>query len=91
MSNGKLLHLNWNDSRNVPGQETCKAALVDAIERVETDDFQKVLVIFLDDRDGFYKCGFQNAGMRNSEMIALMETIKSQLLDSLRGLGEPTP
>jgi hypothetical protein len=84
----KILPLNWNDHRNLAGPDTCKAALLDAIERVEKDDFQKVLILFLDDRNGYWRAGFQNAGLKNSEMVALIETMKAQLIEDLRGINE---
>lgn len=66
--------------------------LRDSIEDVKSGnrrECRKAIVIFLDDTEnGQYDAGFNQAGMKVSEMIALIEYIKHDLLDSMVHCGD---
>jgi len=69
---------------------TPKQMLEDAISDIENKTDQvaakakKAFVVFLDDSDGQYATNFYNAGMSHSQIVALIEAMKIQLL---RGMG----
>ena len=46
---------------------------------------KKLIVIGLDDNDDKYTWSFNQAGMSASEMVALLEIVKKQLIDQYMG------
>ncbi len=63
---------------------TPEQMLLDSLRRVQSGGdchkVKKAMVIFLDDNDGAYNTGFQQAGMRMSECVALCEVAKIKYL-----------
>lgn len=68
-----------DDARHWSPEEMLK----DALDRCEREKPTKALVIFLNDRNDGYATGFQQSGMRNSEIVALCEAIKQRMLKDL--------
>jgi hypothetical protein len=73
-------NLNWNTRRNIPGPDTVKAALTNALERVDQEGFNKAFIVLLDDSTGAYLVGWSNAGMHISECVALLEVAKQRII-----------
>lgn len=46
----------------------------------------KAIIVFLDDADGNYDIGFGNAGMENSEILAVLEVAKTMILKDMEYL-----
>jgi hypothetical protein len=67
-----------------------KDMLRDAIQDIEkakpdeTRSAPKAIVIWLDDRNGEYTISFNQAGMKSSEILGLLEVAKATIL---RGIG----
>ncbi len=49
-----------------------------AFERAE-----KLLVLALDDRDGAYAVSWRQCGMKSSQIVALLEIAKAQILEDM--------
>ena len=58
-------------------------ALESAMERVKEAKTPKVLILLLDDATGDYNVGFRQAGMKCSEMVALLEVFKQTMLQEM--------
>lgn len=81
----KLVEYN-QDCRSISVLETLKNAVRDLEECPEENNFSKAIVIFLNDRDGDdYRTSYAAAGMKRSEIIALLEVTKLQFMRGLIG------
>jgi hypothetical protein len=85
--NLKLVNLGMyaNSGKRISVLDMLKSA-VDRIE-ADPDRYNKAVILFLDDRDG-YETGYEQAGMYIYEIIPLMEVIKAEFVDTIRGVSE---
>jgi hypothetical protein len=58
-------------------------------ERGAFERGEKLIVIALDDTDGNYGASFIQSGMRSSEIIALLEVLKQEMLANMGYGREP--
>ncbi len=67
---------------------TPKQMLEEAIKRVspggDREDVKKAIVIYLDDNK-VYRTDYNQAGMKVSEVVALLQTVLSEYVDILKG------
>lgn len=82
MDNKKISFI--GELRNDASLMTPELVLRDAMQEFDVGQrwsgWPKVLVIALDDRDGNYRIGFTQAGLRCSEMVSLIEVLKVKML-----------
>ena len=80
----KITHLDINnaDLRNV--KETLEKAVIDCDNPEKLlSHSNKMLIITLDDTQGFYDFGFVNCHMSMTEALALLECTKMLVLDEM--------
>jgi hypothetical protein len=65
-----------------------KDALENALEQYENGDYNKVIIIRVNDKDGAYDVGFTQAAMKCSEMISACEIIKQKAIENMGLLNE---
>ncbi len=60
--------------------------LKDCIEKMESDlEYNKAIVLFLNNKGELYSTSFAQAGLTRSEIIALLEVVKNQFISGLVG------
>ena len=58
-----------------------------ALERLKTGDckeVKKVFVLYLDDEDGKFNTAYNQSGMKASELLALLEVTKANIMELIR-------
>tara|TARA_A100001011_G_scaffold360772_1_gene408331 strand:- start:576 stop:866 length:291 start_codon:yes stop_codon:yes gene_type:complete len=77
----KVLSLVPKDTKNNKKEQILEM-LQDTIERVESDeiDFEKLLLVHLNDKNDGYELLIQACNMRSSELITLFEVCKAEAL-----------
>ena len=71
--------LNLSEVTGNAGFDSSETLLRKCLEDDVIETHKHALCIFLNNKDGAYDISFRNAGMRRSEMIALLEILKTQL------------
>ena len=77
----KVLSLVPKDTKNNKKEQILEM-LQDTIQRVESDeiDFEKLLLVHLNDKNDGYELLIQACNMRSSELITLFEVCKAEAL-----------
>lgn len=73
----KLIELadHSEDSRRVSPEKMLRETLKEPL----SDNFNKAILLLIDDRDDKYNFGFRNAGMSMSEAVALLSIAKHHM------------
>ena len=83
MSNIKKMVDYTNDAAYVSTEQLIKTCAEEDGELMRTH--RKALVIFLDNEGDDYSFHFRNAGLRLSEIVALLEVVKAAMIKELLG------
>lgn len=75
--------INLSEVTGNAGFDSSETLLRKCLEDDVIETHKHALLIFLNNEDGAYDISFRNAGMRRSEMIALLEILKAQLVVDL--------
>lgn len=84
MGNVRSINAHKNDAALMTPTDALREALSDIQKGIITPN--KLIVVALDDTDGMYSTRFVQANMKMSEIVALLEVMKHNIITDQMGL-----